>query len=292
MQPDTATLAGYQAAADAIYQPEKQAESDTLAATDATTKATLEAEAPQIQTDYQSAIDKLTQSVTNQTGQIDQLYASRLGGNFSGLQGNAMGNLYATADEQQSIISQTEANKLTALTTAEGNADVTYEADLAALTPKYQSEENSYVASEESAADTQANEDRTYDLDVEKVNIDASNTATSDENAYLDKFTATAKSGANTSSGGAGPKNPANGFAYTGPNGATINLGQYASVLGQGNDDSALSIITNQLSQSGTSTDKSALSYIGTLQKSGASSSDILTALANNKTYSADFAGL
>lgn len=231
--------ASYMQAAEAVYQPQEQAEATSLQATDTTTKNTLQAEVPQIQTDYQSAIDKLTQSVQNQTASINQLYSQRLGGNFSGLQGNDLGSMYAQANEQQSIISQTEANKLSEITTEEGNADITYQADLSALTPKYQSLEESAAetsyAADQKAAQDQSNSDRTYDLDVAKFEQSASNSDTSASNTAASAYKL--KQGSDSQ------------YMFTGPNGQPISFAEYLQGASQGNGQvwtqTALNVLKN-----------------------------------------------
>lgn len=268
--------ASYMQAAEAVYQPQEQAEATSLQATDTTTKNTLQAEVPQIQTDYQSAIDKLTLSVQNQTASINQLYSQRLGGNFSGLQGNDLGSMYAQANEQQSIISQTEANKLSEITTEEGNADITYQADLSALTPKYQSLEESAAetsyAADQKAAQDQSNSDRTYDLDVAKFEQSASNSDTSAANTLADKYKVSSLSSGNK--------------AYTGPNGET-NLYQYAQGVNGGSTadpDAVLQTIQQELS-TGSTTDKGAAAGITKLQNEGKSTADIIASLQKSNAY-------
>lgn len=164
-------LATYQAAANAIYAPQQAADDATALSTEQNTIATDEAEKPQIQTDYTSAIDKLTQSVTDQTGKIAQLYATNLGGNFSGLQANSMAQVYSTADQQQSIIEQTQANKLATITTDEGNAANTYQADLSSTASKYQGEEAQYA---EDAYNTATNDYNEQQAETERAEISAS----------------------------------------------------------------------------------------------------------------------
>lgn len=164
----------YMKAAKAIYEPQKTSEAIALKATKTTTINSLEAEKGQISTDYQDAIDKLTQSVQDQTSQINQLYTERLGGNFSGLQGNDLGNMFARANQQQAVIGMTRANKLAQITTGETNAKITYGAGVAALKPKYQSLETQYAQSSYGSAlkaqQTQANNDRAYALSVARFN--------------------------------------------------------------------------------------------------------------------------
>src|SRR5947207_2383167 len=138
-------LASYQQAAQSIYEPQKQAEQIQLQNTRDTTKNALEAQKGQVQTTYQQAIDKLSQAIQDQTGQINQLYSQRLGGNFSGLQGNDMGQMFSRANQQQGYIEQSRANKLNEITTGQTNADINYGAGVAALNPKYQSLETEYA---------------------------------------------------------------------------------------------------------------------------------------------------
>lgn len=265
--------ASYMQAAQAIDQPLMQAEQTSLAATNATTKATLEAEKPQIQTDYTSAIDKLSQSVQDQTAQINSLYSQRLGGNFSGLQGNDMGQMFSRANEQMSIIGQTEANKLAQITTEEGNADVTYQADLAALTPKYQSMELSQAASAYSAdvkaAQTQANSDRSYNLSVARLGLSESKAASTAAADVGKGFSVKQLSSGNK--------------AYTGPNGQT-NLYQYASNVGGGDPSATYNIIKQELS-TGSQTDKGAYNGMLKLEKQGLSQAQILQSLSKSNAY-------
>lgn len=241
--------ASYMQAAQAVYQPQQQAEASALQTQNTTTKNTLEAEKPQIQTDYQSAIDKLTQSVKDQTGQINMLYSQRLSGNFSGLQGNDLGQMFSRANEQQSIISQTEANKLAQITTEEGNADITYANSLASLTPKYQSLEQQYAqgaySDDQKAAQAQANSDRSYQLSVAKFENSASNSSNSAANKYSVK---------QLSSGNK---------AYTGPNGQT-NLYQFAAATSGGDPSATYQTILSQL-KTGSSTDKGAYNKVASM---------------------------
>lgn len=167
-----ADLGAYQAAAQQIYEPQKQAEATQLASVRDITKNSLEAQKGQVQTNYQDAINQLTQAVEDQTGQINQLYSQRLGGNFSGLQGNDMGKMFSRANQQTATIASTRANKLNEITTGQTNADIAYGAGYAALTPKYQSLETQYAneayGSAVKSEQDQANKDREYQLSVAK----------------------------------------------------------------------------------------------------------------------------
>lgn len=242
--------ASYMQAAQAFYAPQQQADTIALQTTDQTTKNTLEAEKPQVQTDYESAIDQLTNSVQDQTGQINQLYSQRLGGNFSGLLGNDLGQMFSRANQQQSIISQTEANKLAQITTEEGNADIEENNGIAALTPKYQALEEGAAASayssDQAAAQAQANSDREYQLSVAKFEESENNDANT--------------AAANLGKGYSVKQLTSGNKAYTGPNGQT-NLYQYAAAVSGGDPTDTYNTILSEL-KTGSTTDKTAYNKI------------------------------
>lgn len=253
------SLTDYQTAAQAIYAPQQQAEMTQLQATNTTTKNTLESEKGQIQTDYNSAIQNLNNTVQDQTAQISQLYSLRLGGNFSGLQGNDMGQMFARANQQQATIASTEANKLSAITTAEGNADITYQADLASLTPKYQSEEEQYAQSNYAAAvkqyDTQQYQQA--ELSIRQASLGISEArlgveAQTAANTAAEKYKVTYQPGKAGLASGA--------KAYTGPNGAT-NLYNFAVGSNNGDPNAAYQTIVQELS-SGTAQDQLHAHYL------------------------------
>lgn len=250
----------YQSAASSIYEPQKQAEEQQIHTTNQTTKNTLEAEKGQVGTDYQSAIDKLTQSVQDQSAKIDQLYTERLGGNFSGLQGNDMGNLFARTNQAQSIIEQTRANKLASIATAEGNADINMNSQLAALAPKYQSLEADYANKAYGAAVTQYDTDayRQQQLQLKQSEDAATNAyrqqdlalrAQTAGNSVANKYKAVGKSTYVTSPNGNQVKNTStsNGYDFTGPNGQPINMAEYVSGKngGQINVNDVLDLLQN-----------------------------------------------
>lgn len=229
-------LSDYQTAANAIYEPQKQADSIQLAATRDTTKNALESQKGQVNTDYTSAIDQLTHSVQDQTNQINQLYSQRLGGNFSGLQGNDLGNMFSRANEQQGLIESTRANKLSEITAGETNADIDYGAGVASLTPKYQSLETQYAQdaygsavkeynTEKQQAQTQANSDRSFNLEVAKFNQSATNSTNSQATQKASQYKAVKDVSGN------------GGFTLTGPGGQPVNLAEYASGAGKDVND-------------------------------------------------------
>jgi hypothetical protein len=248
-------MSAYQQAATSIYEPQKQAESIALGATRDTTKNALEAQKGQVNTTYQDAIDQLTNSVQDQTGQINQLYSQRLGGNFSGLQGNDMGKMFSRANQQQGIIEQTRANKLNEITTGETNADISYGAGIAALTPKYQSLETQYANDAYGAAvkdfNDQQYKQQQLQLSYARLNQSAYNSAASNASKLSAQFKATGKLNQNT-----GKNDTSQGYSFTGPNGKPVNMAEYISGAGMGGQD----II--DLLQNGSSYDRNVASKV------------------------------
>ncbi len=175
------SLATYQQAASAIYEPQKAADITTAQATTAADVANLEASKGQVQTDYQTAINNLTSTTNSNVAKINQLYTLRLGGNFSGLQGNDLGGMFAKATQAQGVIESTRANKLTQIATTETNDKNQLNATIASLTSKYQGQEASYAQSSYAAAtkeyDTQQQRDFTNQLALAKYNLSASKAA-------------------------------------------------------------------------------------------------------------------
>ncbi len=219
----------YQVAAQAVYEPQKTAEANSLKATHDTTVNSLNLEKGQVATNYQAAIDQLTQSVKDQGASINQLYTQRLGGNFSGLQGNDLGGMYSRANSQQAVIESTRANKLSQITGGITNADINYNTDIANLTPKYQSLEanaaNSSRSADAKAAQAQSNSDRSYNLSVAKFNQSSSNSST----AAADKIASQYK--AKQATDGSGD------YQFIGPNGQPVSLAEYADKTGKNTND-------------------------------------------------------
>jgi hypothetical protein len=229
-------LSDYQTAATNIYEPQKQAEQIALTATRDTTKNSLEAQKGQVNTTYTDAIQHLQQAIEDQSGQINQLYSQRLGGNFSGLQGNDMGKMFSRANQQQSVIEQTRANKLNEITTGETNADINYGAGVAALTPKYQSLESEYASNAYGSAvkdykDTQY-KNAQLSLGYARLASSNANAAAGRAQTASNQFKVAGKYNSNT-----GKNDFSNGYAFTGPNGKPVSMSQYISGAGMGGQD-------------------------------------------------------
>ncbi len=175
------SLASYQKAAASIYNPQQAAEGRSLTTQEQTTQNTLEGEKGQVQTDYQAAISNLNSTLNSNIAKINQLYTERLGGNFSGLQGNDIGGAVSGALKQQGVIESTRANKLSEIGTAETNAKLTYNTDIGNLGSKYSSLKSQYANSAYSSAvkDYQTNQYRQEELGLRQqaLNISAARAA-------------------------------------------------------------------------------------------------------------------
>lgn len=291
------SLSDYQAAAQAIYQPQLEADITTSKASSASKIANLETSKGQIQTNYTSAIQNLQNSVQDQTGKIGQLYTSRLLGNTSGLQGNDMGEMYARANQTQGTIESSRANALNGISVQQANINNEELAGESALRGKYQGLQADYANSgyssavkdyqskqleqqkmaqaQENMAQAQANSDRQYGLDVARLNLSAQ----SANNATSGMYKASAKAGNQ-------------GFAYTGPNGQALNLGQYAKSIASNSTD-ALKVIKNQLQASNTDTDKKALDYFNSqMKKYNGNFNQVVGAISNKKEFASLFNGM
>lgn len=265
------TLSAYQQAAQAIYAPQLQSDITMAQNTEQGDIANQETSKGQINTDYQTAVQNLTDTTNANVAKINQLYTQRLGGNFSGLQGNDLGQMFSTASKNQSTIESDRANKLAAIATTEANDQDTYNATVQSLTSKYQGEE---AAEANSEYNTAMNNYNSQQLSLEKSEISAASKASTASTAASDKYKVTTVA----------PNTGAKG--YTGPNGQT-NLYQYALGTNGGADaniDDVLGTIQEELS-TGTTTDKGAATGITNLQNQGLSSQQILNRLSKSNAY-------
>lgn len=156
-----ANLAQYQQAASSIYEPQLQGDITNATAAKDAQIANLESSKGQINTDYQTAIQNLNDTTKSNMAKIDQLYNERLSGNFSGLQANDAGGMLAKAQQAQSTIEQTRANKLNQIATNEANINNTYAANVSSLKSKYQGQEANYAQSAYASA-VKAEQDNAY----------------------------------------------------------------------------------------------------------------------------------
>src|ERR1039458_1032419 len=139
------SLATYQSAATSIYAPQETAANTLATNTTASDIANEEALKGTVETNYTTAINNLTNTTNTNVAKINQLYTTRLGGNFSGLQGNDLGSLFAKEGQSLSTIESTRADKLNSIATTESNDQNTLNATIAANASKYQGSEASYA---------------------------------------------------------------------------------------------------------------------------------------------------
>lgn len=289
--PPAPQLSTYEAQAQAEYAPQEQADQTTQAAAHQANLNTLNTQMSEVNPTYDNEEAQLKSTVQQEAGQIAQQYSEHLLGNFSGLQGNDMGEMFSNANLQEQSIETQRTNAINSINTSITNENLNYSAEQTATTEKYEGEIQSaaYSGYDQAVKDyqTEVYQDEQLQLSYAKLNQQAaydsarlSETASKDaydeQNNYLSQFKASEKAGGV-------------GFKYTGPNGEAIDLGQYSMALSGGNTNNALAIVTNQLAQSQTSYDKQALSYIGSLQKQGKNSTQILQAVQGK--YGLDFSG-
>lgn len=283
------SLATYESAAQAEYQPQLQADQTTAAATHQANLNTLQTQLGGVGGQYDIQEQQLTSTVQQEAAQISQTYSQHLLGNFSGLQGNDMGEMFSKANLQEQDIESQRTNAINAINTQIGNENLTYNADQGALTSKYQGLEEAAAQSGYADAtkeyDTEAYQQEQLGLNYAKLNQTASY-----DNADLALKGQTAQ---NAITNQYKAKASATGLSFTGPNGQAVNLGTYAKAISGGDSTGALTVIRNELSASHNSTDKAALNYLNAqVNKYGSNSDAVLSALANKKDYVNLFNGM
>lgn len=243
------SLTDYQAAAKAQYDPQLQADIITGRANSAAQVSNLESTKGQINTNYTSAIQNLQNSVTDQTGQITQLYTSRLLGNFSGLQGNDMGKMFSRANQQQATIESTRANAMNSIATQESNIKNSEIDNESALASKYQGLEAGAASSGYDAALKQYNTSQYQqaELSLRQESIDATraNTAASQANS--------AQAGYKVKQGSQGQ------YMFADKNGTPISMAEYVANSGGGENT------IKDLLQNGTGYDKNVYNKVKNL---------------------------
>lgn len=192
-----ADLATYQNQASSIYDPQLQADEAQALQKENTTLAGLDQETKTIEPAYQTAIRNLNDSVRGQTGQINQLYSERLGGQFSGLQGNDMGMMYSKANQQQSDIETQRANKLSDIASRRTLAQTGYQTDVGSLTSKYQGMKNQYAQSAYDSALKEEEQQRQFNANysLEQQKLAASRASAAAQTPSTQQFLTQAFSG-------------------------------------------------------------------------------------------------
>lgn len=149
MQPNLAT---YQAAANSIYDPLQQGELGVAAAGHQSNVDTLNNQKSGVASTYADSIYALNKSTQTNSAKIQQQYTLALGGNFSGLQGNDMGMMFADAAHEQGSIETARDNALNDIGSKLSNETQSYNANVGAITGKYSSQKNQYAQDQYGAA--------------------------------------------------------------------------------------------------------------------------------------------
>jgi len=277
------SLATYEAAANATYQPQLQAEQTTAAATHTANLNTYNTDKAATGTQYDIQQQTLGNTVKDQAAQIAQTYSQRLLGNFSGLQGNDMGAMFSKANTASTNIETMRTNAINGINNSIANENINYTAGESALVSKYQGLEAGAASSGYNSAvkdyNTQQYQQEQLQLGYDKLNqsardsaagraTSASNASSKAQSDYLSQFVANSSK---------------TGLSFKGPNGMAISLGQYASVLGNGDANNMMAIIQNELNSSNNSADIKTLATINRLQNEGHNSSSIINILKDPK---------
>lgn len=139
-----ADLAQFQAQANAIYDPQGAAEKASLKTGYDATYSQLESSKADVGTNYERAIRGVNETEKGQVSSLNALYSSRLAGNFSGLQGNALQGLYGKDNQARADLATNRINKLAQITGQETSALNKYNTDSRGVDAKITSEKAKY----------------------------------------------------------------------------------------------------------------------------------------------------
>jgi len=199
------SLATYEAAANATYQPQLQAEQTTAAATHTANLNTYNTDKAATGTQYDIQQQTLGNTVKDQAAQIAQTYSQRLLGNFSGLQGNDMGAMFSKANTASTNIETMRTNAINGINNSIANENINYTAGESALVSKYQGLEAGAASSGYNSAvkdyNTQQYQQEQLQLGYDKLNqsardsaagraTSASNASSKAQSDYLSEFVA------------------------------------------------------------------------------------------------------
>lgn len=140
-----ADLAQYQQSAASIYDPQLQAELEQLAQKKRSVLTALGEEEKTIEPEYQRALRGLGEQTRENEGKINQLYSQRLGGQFSGLQGNDMGMMFSKAADRRTDIETARAGKLSGIASRRTLAEQEEATGGNALRSRYTGLKNQYA---------------------------------------------------------------------------------------------------------------------------------------------------
>jgi len=181
--PDFST---YESQAKATYEPQLVAEKTQAAAGHQANLNTLATEKGSVGTQYDIQEQTLADTIKSEAAQINQTYSTHLLGNFSGLQGNDMGQMFSKGNTQMNNIETERTNAINAINTSVANENLTYTANDEALTSKYRGLEEGAAASGYNSAkkeyNTELYQKAQLDLGYAKLAESAANRASSSGN--------------------------------------------------------------------------------------------------------------
>lgn len=231
-----ADIAQYQAAANAVYDPQAAAEKDSLTTGFNSTKAALELSKVTSGQSYDRALRGVDESEKTQTSSLNSLYSQRLGGNFSGLQGNALQGLYGKDNQARADIQTSRANKLAEITGQEIASQNKYNTDTRNVDAKISGEKAKYANEGYNSALKQEEQQR---RDTERQQQENQRQANSDRQFALSESRfAASESRANTKAGSDAGKGykasqlSSGNYNFKGPNGRPVSMSEYSDATG------------------------------------------------------------
>lgn len=156
----------YQAQAEAIYNPQIQAETSQAQNTFNNSTATINLEKSQVDPYYNNLLTKAQTGEVNKEASTALQYSTKLGGMTSGLEGNAMRILGTTYGQDVGQIQTERANKFADLAQRATNAQNTLDTTLGAIKSKYGGLIQDYVTSQQQAAAERAQQQAQFDAQM------------------------------------------------------------------------------------------------------------------------------
>lgn len=140
-----ADLTAAQQAAQGIYDPQLQSELTQRQNAYLSQVGALNEEQGTVEPAYQKALRGLTDQQQQGEGKLNQLYSQRMGGMFSGLQGNDLGMFFSKGNQQRTDIESDRAGKLANIGRRQSESKNTWMSDMGSINSKYQGMKNQYA---------------------------------------------------------------------------------------------------------------------------------------------------
>ena len=240
-----ADLAAFQAQANNIYDPQAKAQKDSLTSGYNAGKASMELTKGETNQGYERALRGVDETEKSQVSSLNSMYSQRLGGNFSGLQGNALQGLYGKDNQARADLATSRVNMLAKISGQETAALDKYNTDeqnvdarISGEKAKYSSDNyNSAVREEQRVAQEQekaAQQERfhqdTMNMEYAKLSSSNANRASSAASKEANQYKVTTRSGG--------------GYGFSGPHGAPVSMSEYLNKTG-GDVNSMLDMLRN-----------------------------------------------